>query len=49
MSPRSFLYRCASLLGDVDALRRGPSALFARLLRKELYKGFSRFLNRLFR
>lgn len=36
MSLRSFLYLFARLLGDLNAIQRGPRAILARLARKAL-------------
>jgi hypothetical protein len=42
------MYRGASILGDVEAARKGPSAAARRLVRKQAYRraggGFRRFL-----
>jgi len=49
MSFRSFLYRLASFLGDVNAVSRGPVAVGKRIGRKVGYKLASKFINSLFR
>jgi hypothetical protein len=46
---RSALYLIARLLGDVNAVRRGPKAVGKRLARKAAHRGFSRALARLLR
>jgi hypothetical protein len=35
---RRFLYRLAALLGDVQAVRQGPSSILKRLLRKQVWR-----------
>ena len=35
---RRLLYRFGSLLGDINAVRRGPEAVVARLVRKAILK-----------
>lgn len=47
MSIRSFLYRVARGLGDFNALKRGPTAVAKRSVRKVAQKGFSKALTRL--
>jgi hypothetical protein len=47
MSLRSSLYQLARFLGDINAIKRGPSALGRRLVRKEMYRGAGRFIARL--
>jgi hypothetical protein len=41
---RSFLYRLARLLGDVQAVRRGPGAMVKRLARRQAGRLTSRVL-----
>ena len=41
---RSFLYRSASILGDVDAVRKGTIA--KRLMRKAAGRLFGSFMNK---
>jgi hypothetical protein len=43
---RSLLYRLARLLGDINAVERGPAAILRRLVRKSAYKGTARLLRR---
>lgn len=43
---RSFLYRLASLLGDIQAVQRGTVA--QRVVRKVVWRAAGKFLNRLF-
>ena len=38
MTLRSFLYWAARLIGDFDAVRKGPKALVKRLVRKQVHK-----------
>lgn len=42
MIVRNFLYRLASLLGDINAVRRGTVA--QRVVRKTMWKLFSRVM-----
>lgn len=42
MSIRSLLYRLASLLGDINAVRKGPDAVAKRIVRKAIYKRIGR-------
>ena len=46
-SLRRGLYRLASFLGDVNAIRKGPSAVIKRQVRKSTYKGVSSLLRRI--
>jgi hypothetical protein len=46
---RSFLYALARLLGDVQAVRRGPRAIGKRLARKALGRAAGRAINGLLR
>jgi hypothetical protein len=39
---RRLLYRLAALLGDVQAVRRGPMAIAKRLLRKCVWRATGR-------
>ena len=41
---RSLLYALARLLGDVNAISRGPDAVARRIVRKSLYRAFFRWL-----
>lgn len=41
---RRFLYRTASLLGDVNAVKKGT--IVQRIIRKETYKLASKIINR---
>ena len=43
---RSSLYKAARLLGDVNAVRRGPKAIIKRKARKFGYKKFARIMNK---
>lgn len=43
---RSFLYRLASLMGDINAIQRGT--VVQRVVRKVVWRTAGRFLNRLF-
>lgn len=47
MGLRSMLYRLASLLGDVNAVRKGKVA--QRVVRKQATKGVGRLINKLVR
>ena len=46
-STRSGLYRAARLLGDVQAVSKGPKAMAKRTVRKRSYKTLSVFLRML--
>jgi len=46
---RKALYRTGSMLGDVEAARRGPVALGKRELRKVAYRGVNRELRKVLR
>lgn len=46
---RSFLYGFAKLLGDVQAVRRGPEAMIKRLAQRQAGRMTSRMLWRWFR
>lgn len=46
---RSFLYGLAKLLGDVQAVRRGPEAMVKRLAQRQAGRMTSRMLWRWFR
>lgn len=46
---RSFLYALARLLGDVNAVSRGPGAVARRAGRKAVGRAFGRGMGRLFR
>jgi hypothetical protein len=46
---RSVLYGLAKLLGDVQAVRRGPDAMVKRLARRQAGKMTGRWLGKLFR
>jgi hypothetical protein len=43
---RRLLYRLAALLGDVQALRRGPTAIAKRLVRKQVWRATGRLHRR---
>ena len=43
---RSALYKAARLLGDVNAVSRGPKAIIKRKARKFGYKKFARIMNK---
>ena len=45
-SLRRLLYQLASLLGDLNAVSRGPGATGKRLVRKSLTKSGFKLLNR---
>ena len=47
MSTRSLLYLLARLIGDIQAARRGPRAMFLRLGRKAVLREVGRTLNRI--
>jgi len=38
MSLRALLYRLASLLGDLNAVKKGPQAIAKRIVRKAVYR-----------
>jgi hypothetical protein len=46
---RSALYGLARLLGDVQAIRRGPKAIVKRLARRQAGRMTGRLLSKLFR
>jgi hypothetical protein len=46
---RTLLYTLAKLLGDVNAVRRGPKAIGQRLMRRVAGKATGRMLGKLFR
>jgi hypothetical protein len=46
---RTLLYTLAKLLGDVQAVRRGPEAMVKRLARRQAGKITGRWLGRWFR
>lgn len=46
---RSFLYRLARLLGDIDAVQRGPVAIGKRLERRIAGRMVGKLMGRLFR
>jgi hypothetical protein len=46
---RSMLYALARLLGDIQAIRRGPNAVAKRVARRASGKVTGRMLGRLFR
>ena len=43
---RSTLYLLARLLGDVNAIRRGPKAMGKRIIRKAVYRQTARLLRK---
>ncbi len=45
-SLRSFLYFLARLIGDANAISRGPSAIVKRVIRKALGRGMGSIINR---
>lgn len=47
MSLRSFFYSLARLLGDLNAIRRGPSAMLRRAARKAAGRVAGRFIGRI--
>lgn len=49
MRLRSLLYQFARLLGDINAVQRGPSAVARRYVRRVTYRHVSRMLRRLLR
>lgn len=49
MRLRSALYALARLLGDYNAIKRGPKAIVKRQVRKTLLRATSREINRLTR
>jgi hypothetical protein len=46
---RSLLYWLACVLGDVQAVRRGPTAMGKRLMRRQAGRLTARMLGKLFR
>lgn len=44
---RRSLYSAARILGDINAIRRGPKAILKRTLRKHAGRGLGRGLKRL--
>jgi hypothetical protein len=46
---RGFFYQLTRLLGDVNAVSRGPEAMAKRYGRKMLYRTFSKGINKLFK
>jgi len=46
---RGLLYRLARLLGDVNAVQRGPRAAVRRAVRKAALRGFGGWLARVLR
>lgn len=46
---RSFLYSLASLLGDVNAISRGPQAIAKRVARKAATAQSMKLLGRIFK
>jgi len=49
MSIRSLLYALARLMGDLNAIQRGPNAMFKRVVRKAALRTTSRAVNKLFK
>lgn len=47
MKVRRHLYRAGSILGDVNAVSKGPEAVGRRLIRKSLWKTWSRIVRTL--
>ncbi len=48
-SMRGILYRVARLLGDVEAVEKGPRAIGRRFERRLVGKGAGRLMGKLFR
>ena len=46
---RNLLYFIARLLGDYNALRRGPEAIIKRAVRKSLYRTLFKWINKIIR
>ena len=46
---RGFLYQLSRLLGDVNAISRGPEAMARRYGRKMFHKTFGKGVNKLFK
>ena len=44
---RRALYKSARILGDVNAIKRGPKAIIKRTLRKQAGRGLGRGLKRI--
>jgi len=44
MTLRQLLYRLAALLGDFNAIKRGPRAIGKRMVRKVVYKEVGKWL-----
>lgn len=49
VSIRSLLYALARLLGDVNAVTRGPAAIGKRIVRKAAYRAGARGIEKLLR
>jgi hypothetical protein len=47
-SLRRLLYQLASLLGDVNAISKGPNAIAKRIVRKTVTRKAGKLMNRLF-
>lgn len=43
---RSLLYTLARLLGDAQAISKGPSAIARRVVRKAAWRGFGSIMNK---
>lgn len=44
---RRTLYKSARILGDIQAIRKGPKAILKRMIRKRAGRGLGRGLKRL--
>lgn len=44
---RSLLYTLARLLGDAQAISKGPSAIAKRVVRKAAWRSFGSIMNRI--
>lgn len=49
MNLRSLLYKSARILGDINAVQRGPSAILKRAGRKVAARGIFSLLGKLFK
>ncbi len=47
MTLRTFLYRLARLLGDLNAIHRGPRAIAKRIVRRALGRAGGKAINEL--
>jgi hypothetical protein len=46
---RSLLYKSASLLGDINAVSKGPTAMAKRAARKAAGRGFGSLMRKFFK